>query len=144
MANRHYPRFVWAETLTEFASRLVLAEGVPEPDLDAAEQRLRVALPPDQRRFLLYTNGFYDQEAQYEYAWSLAELVSQALAGWAEGWLPNRLLPIGGDGAGGYFTLPLDATATVRHWSSIGEEEVDTGLTLEEFWPQWLSGDVRV
>lgn len=135
---------MWAETLNEFASRLELAQGLPEPLLDAAEQHLRAALPPDQRAFLLYTDGFYDQEAQYEFAWSLSELVSQALAGWAEGWLPHRLLPIGRDGAGGYFTLPLDGSPTVRHWSSISEEEADTRLALNEFWLGWLRGDVRV
>lgn len=132
------------DLLAGLAEQVHLRPGAPETDLRNAERELGVALPHDLRVFLSCTDGFYDPLGQYEYAWRLAEVVTQNETGWAEGWWPAHLLTFGGDGAGDYFAVRLEGPPSVRHFSTMLMEESDLQLRVADFWRAWIDGSVSV
>jgi hypothetical protein len=94
------------------------------------------------------TDGVYDREGQYEYAWSLARIVSENSEAWVEldGPLPEAFLAIGSDGAGDWFCIPSDrhATSVVLHWAWIEFVARQIAPDLMSFWTGWFSGELTV
>jgi SMI1 / KNR4 family (SUKH-1) len=112
-----------------------------------AEMQLGLPLPGSLSEFLQASNGFVDVEDQYEYAWGLETIVAENRRAWSDSAmrLDEGMLAFGGDGAGDWFCLPVDAAnCSVYHWGWIEAEAREIAPTLLAFWPGWLRGSISV
>jgi hypothetical protein len=139
---------LWREFLSQLSDSLALRPGCEPAQLADAEARLGVRLPRDLADLLSETDGFYDTESQYEYAWDHATIVAANTRHWLDADLPldGDLLGFGGDGIGGWFCLShaLDATASVYHWEWIDCERRLIAPDLRTFWHGWLTGAIGI
>lgn len=125
----------------------MLREGCTCKDIEAAEAKLGVSLPQSLVQFLKATDGFFDRESQYEYAWRLERIVEENRRAWSDQsrTFDNHLLAFGGDGAGDWFCLSLYETEdSVHHWAWISAESRRVAPDLATFWSGWLQGSISV
>ena len=107
--------FDWRTELELVAPDVTLLPGCSRTALAAAEGSLGFALPRELVEFLGATDGVYDSDCHYWYAWSLERLVDESF----DPERPADLLAVGDDAGSGWFCLPLDegpgpSTTTAR------------------------------
>ena len=137
----------WESILQPVRRGLVTRPGCSVEWLGEAESALGVALPPALDSLVRYSDGLFDTDTQYWITWTLAEIVERNPERWRdeELQLPRSLLGFGGDGAGGWFCLPIDASdGRVHHLAWIEGTPRAVAPDLASFLPRWLDGDLKV
>jgi hypothetical protein len=139
---------LWREFLSQLSDSLALRPGCPPAQLADTEARLGVRLPSDLADLLSETDGFFDTESQYDYAWDHTTIVAENTLHWLDNDAPldRDLLAFGGDGGGGWFCLShtRETTASVYHWDWIDGERRLIAPDLRAFWRGWLTGSIGV
>jgi hypothetical protein len=138
----------WLEELEAMESKAELRPGCSPERVTGAESELGVTLPEALAEFLRATDGFYDRESEYAYAWDLNTLVGENARAWTDAAAPldTNFLAFGADGAGGWFCLPLgpESADGVFHWSATDEQPRRIAPDLRTFWRGWLTGRITV
>jgi hypothetical protein len=131
--------FDWRAELELVAPDVTLPPGCSRGAIAAAEGSLGLTLPPGQAEFLTATDGVYDGDSHYWYAWSLERVVD-------ENFDPDRpadLLAVGDDAGSGWFCLPLKGTGALHYDRVTGVRRV-LARDLRGLWLGWFGGTLGV
>ena len=131
--------FDWRAELELIATDVTLLPGCSRTALAAAEGSLGFALPRELVEFLSATDGVYDSDCHYWYAWSLERLVDESF----DHERPADLLAIGDDAGSGWFCLPLDAAGVIHYDRATGARRT-LARDLRGLWLGWFGGTLRV
>src|SRR4051794_28740173 len=131
--------FDWRTELELVAPDVTLLPGCSRTALAAAEGSLGFALPRELVEFLAATDGIYDSDCHYWYAWSLERLVDESF----DPERPADLLPVGDDAGSGWFCLPLDG-AGVIHYDRATGARTTLARDLRGLWLGWFGGTLCV
>lgn len=131
--------FDWREELELVAPDVTLLPGCSRTALAAAEGSLGFALPREQAEFLSATDGVYDGDSHYWYAWSLERLVDESF----DPERPAELLAVGDDAGSGWFCLPLDGPGAI-HYDRVTGARRTLARDLRGLWLGWFGGTLGV
>jgi hypothetical protein len=131
--------FDWRAELELVAPDITLPPGCSRAAVTAAEGSLGLTLPPQQVEFLTATDGVYDGDSHYWYAWSLERVVD-------ENFDPDRpadLLAVGDDAGRGWFCVPLEGTGAL-HYDRVTGVRRTLARDLRGLWLGWFGGTLGV
>jgi SMI1 / KNR4 family (SUKH-1) len=132
--------FDWRAELELVAPDVTLLPGCSRTALAAAEGSLGFALPRELIEFLSATDGVYDGDSHYWYAWSLERLVDESF----DPERPADLLGVGDDAGSGWFCLPLDDRTGVVHYDRVTGARRTLARDLRGLWLGWFGGTLGV
>jgi len=131
--------FDWRAELELVAPDVTLLTGCSRSAVAAAEGSLGFALPPELVEFLGATDGVYDPDSHYWYAWSLERLVDENF----DTERPADLLAVGDDAGSGWFCLPLDGAGAIHYDRATGARRT-LARDLRGLWLGWFGGTLCV
>jgi len=131
--------FEWRQELELVAPDVTLPPGCSRDAIAAAEGSLGLRFPSQQAEFLAATDGIYDGESHYWYAWSLERVVDENF----DCERPGDLLAVGDDAGSGWFCLPLDGSGVV-HYDRVTGVRRTLARDLRGLWLGWFGGTLGV
>ena len=131
--------FDWRAELELVAPDVTLPPGCSRTALTAAEASLGVTFPSEQVEFLGATDGIYDGDSHYWYAWSLERVVDENF----DPDRPGDLLAVGDDAGSGWFCLSLDGTGAI-HYDRVTGVRRTLARDLRGLWLGWFGGTLGV
>jgi len=131
--------FDWRRELELVAPDVTLPPGCSRDAIAAAEGSLGLALPTQQAEFLAATDGVYDGDSHYWYAWSLERVVDENF----DYERPGDLLAVGDDAGSGWFCVPLDGSGVVHYDRASGVRRT-LARDLRGLWLGWFGGTLGV
>jgi hypothetical protein len=132
-------RFDWRPELELVAPDVTLPPGCSRTALAAAEASLGVTFPSQQVEFLAATDGIYDGDSHYWYAWSLERVVDENF----DPDRPGDLLAVGDDAGSGWFCVPLEGTGAI-HYDRVTGVRRTLARDLRGLWLGWFGGTLGV
>jgi hypothetical protein len=131
--------FDWRAELELVAPEVTLPPGCSRTAIAAAEGSLGMAFPSQQIEFIAATDGIYDGDCHYWYAWSLERVVDENF----DPERPGDLLAVGDDAGSGLFCLPLDGTGPI-HYDRVTGARRTLARDLRGLWLGWFGGTLGV